>query len=245
MIVPIVAIMSSLITCPLNVMAQGGSSLSWDRPAQVVRQTKPRRKPRPGRHHPHIERVPLLTVQYRVLKQKEDGSSVEVSPYTVFHAGDMLKLAVTANQSGFLYVLHQNEGQNATILFPDSRINDGQNYVTKNQEFALPPSACAAPDPKLCWYKVPPADQKEYFIVVFSRDQITDLPNQVALGGGEISQDVINQYLANAHVSDYKISGRPASARETGPAGQYGLWVTNLNAKDNEEIVLRFSLKKT
>lgn len=224
------------------------SSTTWDRPQAVERKAKPKHVYRPRvktvRARPKVERAPLLTVQYRVLKLKEDGSQVETNALSAFHAGDLLRLGVTANQSGFLYVIHQNEGEDGAILFPDSRINDGQNYVERNKEFPLPPNNCGSPDPKACWYRVSNAAQQEYFIIIFSRDQIMDLPNQAAVSGGMVKKALIDQYIANVNQSDYIISNRPRNIKISTPGGVYSYWVTNKNLKDNEDIILRVPLIK-
>lgn len=225
------------------------TSTTWDKPQQVARKAKPKRVYRPrvrtARVRPKVEVAPLLTVQYRVLKLRPDGSQAEASVATVFHPGDMLRLGVTANQDGFLYIIHQNEGGDGQIMFPDSRVNDGANFVGKNQEFILPPVNCPLPNPRDCWYRVTNSTEKEYFIIVFSRDQITDLPNQAALSGGTVPKSIIDDYVANAHVRDYKIASRPPNLRRVAtPAGPYALWVTNTNREDNEEIILRVPLNK-
>ena len=252
-----IAVLLSLLLLPfvtdlVPVLGQV-SATTWDKPQEVKRQVKPKRVYRPRRRYkvrPAAELSPLLTVQYRVLIRRPDGSPAESSVASVFHSGDRLRLGVTANQDGFLYVIHQKEGQDGQILFPDYRVNNGENYVSKNQEFILPPPNCAAQSPEECWYPVTADPEKEFFIFVFSRDQITDLPNnpgsdeaaRQALGQGILKREVIENYLRSARLQDYKVYSRPAGA--TSPTSRYALWVTNINRADNEEIILRVPLNK-
>lgn|SRR5215213_1068819 len=241
-----------LITDPRPVLGQVDKT-TWDKPQEVKRQVKPRRVYHPRKRYrarPPAELSPLLTVQYRLLIRRPDGSQAESSLASVFHAGDRLRLGVTANQDGFLYVIHQKEAQDGQVLFPDSRVNNGENYVSKNQEFILPPLNCPAQSPDECWYPVTDDPEKEYFIFVFSRDQITDLPNnpgsneaaRQALTQGILKREVIESYLRSARLQDYKIYSRPAGA--TSPTSRYAIWVTNINRADNEEIILRVPLNK-
>jgi hypothetical protein len=229
------------------------SSTTWDKPQQVQRQAKAKRvyKTRKRiRVRPKVELAPLLTVQYRVLIKRPNGTEGESSVASVFHPGDQLKLGVTANQDGFLYIVYQKEGQDGVIQFPDSRVNNGENMVSRNQEFVLPPINCPAADPSECWYKVNSDPEKEYFIIVFSRDQILDLPNSAggneqvrqALASGVLKKEVIDGYLKSARVQDYKIYSRPPKANS--PASRYAIWVTNTNRSDNEEIILRVPVNK-
>ena len=224
------------------------SSLTWDRPQKVERKAKPRRRYRPRarvRTRPKVETAPLLTVQYRLIKIRPDGTQLDIHPASQLNAGDLLRLAVTPNQEGFLCIIHQYEGEDGQILFPNSRVNDGQNFVAKNQEFLLPPPNCGEPDPRRCWYAVTPSAKKEYFIVVFSRDLILDLPNQAAAAtlaaGGAVPRGVIEDYMKAVNPADYVITGRPRDAR-VGTASPYAVWVINKNRSDNEEIVLRVPL---
>ena len=228
------------------------SATTWDKTEQVQRKAKPKRVAKVVRKpvvRPKVQRAPLLTVQYRVIIKRPDGTEGESSVASVFHPGDQLRLAVTANQSGFLYVVYQKEGQDGAIQFPDSRVNNGENYVDKNQEFILPPVNCPLPDPGDCWYKVTNDPQKEFFIIVFSRDQILDLPNagaaedvKQAFASGVLKKEVIDYYIKSARLQDYKIYSRPASAKGSG--SRYAIWVTNTNRADNEEIIMRVPLNK-
>lgn len=242
-----------LMTCLVPALGQVNAT-TWNQPQQVQRQVKPKRVYRPHRKYrmrPKVETAPLLTVQYRVLIKRPDGSEGESSLASVFHTGDQLRLGVTANQDGFLYVVYQQEGADGYIMFPDSRVNHGENYVTNNEEFVLPPINCPEADPDDCWYKVTDDPAQEYFIIVFSRDQITDLPNSAgrptdavkrALTSGVVKKDIIENYLKSARVQDYKIYSRPA--RSNTPASRYAVWITNTNRRDNEEIILRVPLNK-
>ena len=229
------------------------SSTTWDKPQQVKRQEKPKRvyhATKKSKVRPKVQMSPLLTVQYRVLIKRPDGTEGEASAASVFHAGDMLRLGVTANQDGFLYVIYQKEDQDGLVMFPDSRVNHGENYVGKNQEFILPPAVCPSTNPDDCWYKVTNDPTKEFFIIVFSRDQILDLPNSAggsdavksALAAGVLKKEVIDSYIKSARMQDYKIYSRPAKANS--PASRYAIWVTNTNRGDNEDVILRVPLNK-
>ena len=229
------------------------NSTTWDKPQTIQRKAKPKHVYKPRKRtavRPKTETSPLLTVQYRVIIKRPDGSSGDSSLASVFHTGDQLRLGVTANQDGFLYVIYQKEGQDGLIMFPDSRVNNGENDVTKNQEFILPPVNCPAPDPNECWYKVTNEPTREFFIIVFSRDQIVDLPNKAganeavreALASGVLKKEVIDSYIKSARMQDYKIYGRPANAKN--PGSRYAVWVTNTNRADNEDIIVRVPLNK-
>jgi hypothetical protein len=243
-------VLAQVFTGDRSVSAQE-SATTWDKPQEIQAPAapKPRRKRRPTRKIVHrgrqlVEQAPFLTVQYRLLKFKDNSLPVELAAQSVLHPGDLLRLAVTPNQDGFLYIVHQFEGEDGQIIFPDSHVNDGQNFVVKNREFILPPSMCGSSDPTDCWYKVTPTDKQEFFIVVFSRDQISDLPNQATVSGGVIKKEVIEEYTSQHPERNYKIGFRPPRAKLAFQGGVNALWITNINPKDNEEIIARFPLIK-
>lgn len=247
------AVVLILFTSNFVLTSGQESATTWSKPQTVERQAKPKRvfKNRRLRSRPKQQLAPLLTVQYRVMIKRKDGSEGESSLASVFHEGDLLRLGVTANQDGFLYVVYQKEGRDGIIMFPDSRVNHGENYVSDNEEFILPPLECPLPDPDECWYKVTSDPIQEYFIIVFSRDQITDLPNSAgipnmaarrALNAGTVKREIIEEYIRNAHTQDYKIYGRPKDSRTR--SSRYAVWITNTNRKDNEEIIIRVPLNK-
>ena len=214
------------------------SKISWDKEAEVKRVDK-RRKPR----HPHksIERVRLLTLQLRVLKRGNGNVAEETNPAATFHKGDQIRLAIKPNQDGYLYIINQTEGENGEIvyrpklIFPDSRVNSGQNGVAKDMEYLVHAYCPGYANPRDCWFEMNELAGTEVVIVVFSRDMITDLEDRIG-AGGITDQGYINQLKTG---SGQKVStSRPGlSAKQGGGAGRYVKWVTNTNTRDNEELI--------
>ena len=233
----IAAAIVGLIAEPLIWVGAQDSSIVWDKPVEVKRVVKPKRET--TRRRPKIERTPLLTIQWRVLKRNPDGTELETNPTTMFHTGDRLRLAITPNQEGYLYIIHHSEGRDGAIIFPDSRINDGQNFVKKDQEYVLP-AYCPTPefnDPRDCWWRMTPPGGQEIFTLIFSRDLITSLPNRVTEEGGVVKQSLISEIEADSHQALKRTSRPELSPQQGGGAGRYIVWVTNTNSKDNEELI--------
>src|SRR5215469_6440182 len=221
-----------------------GSSSVWTEESRVERKSKPNRKAR--RPRPKIEKVRLLTLEYRVLKRAQDGSAVEANPITLFHAKDKVRVSIKANQDGYLYIINQTEDQTGKVvdpphlIFPDSRIKDGQNFIRMNEEILLP--AFCSPgydDHGVCWWRMDDKSGSEDVILIFSRDLITDLEDNTV--AGVIKQSYIAQLKAGSERS--KKTSRPdLSPSQGGGAGRYITWVTNTNTKDNEDLIETISL---
>ena len=74
-----------------------------------------------------------LGLRYTLLKLV-DGRMVEVSPDSVFRAGDRIQVAVEANDAGYLYIVHQGSSGTWKPMFPSAEIEDGNNRVEKGRE---------------------------------------------------------------------------------------------------------------
>lgn len=79
----------------------------------------------------------LLALNYKVLLQQGEDT-VLVPPDHVFKRGDRFRLAVQANTSGYLYLLHKGTTGLGRFLFPDPRINGGCNHVDAYHEYVVP-----------------------------------------------------------------------------------------------------------
>ncbi len=235
----VVMILLSLAVLSVSASAQA-SKISWDKEATVSRVDKQKRKP----SHPHkrIERVRLLTLELRVLKLGNSNMAEETNPTAVFHTGDKIRLGIKPNQDGYLYIIGQTEGPSGEIVerprlvFPDSQVNNGQNGVTKDQEYRVPVNCPGIADPGDCWLEMDKTEGSEVVIVIFSRDMITDLDDRIG-AGGVIDQRYVNQLKAGSG-QKLMITSKPGlSPKQGGGAGRYVKWVINTNTKDNEELI--------
>src|SRR5713226_5409069 len=96
---------AGLITAPLFaslVEAQKDAPL-WYSVVTVKRVAKPNR-PR-TRPLPRTQKTALLTLQWDLLKRVSDTTREEADPSKEFQTGDKLKLAITTNQNGYLYII--------------------------------------------------------------------------------------------------------------------------------------------
>lgn len=222
----------------------------WDEPVKIKQPKTPKvgRKRQPSR--PPVdpngdELSPLLTLKYKGLKRGDGNSADRVATSGQFKIGDQLKLAITPNQNGFLYVVHRSVGMDGKVIdqphviFPDPRINNGQNAVEKDREYVVPQYCPEYKDPKDCWWEITPPNGKEFFTVVFSRDEITELPNKltaedVSKDSGAISEKVIEaikQSSGQTVTRDDKVLSSQRTILSD------GVYIRNTNPKDNEELI--------
>lgn len=189
-----------------------------------------------------------LAVQLRLLTVDEAGKETEVNPQTEFMTTDRLRLSLKANQRGYLYVIRQkSQEDDGEIIFPTMLVNDGNNYVAANKDYILP-SNCPKdliPSPIDCSLTLLSSEDapQEFFTVIFTRDLLVDLPNDVRnrrvslinlMSAGKIPLATLVDLIED--------SGQDLVAQEGDTP--FAVRIINNNVKDNEEIIETFVLGK-
>ncbi len=187
-----------------------------------------------------------LAVQLRLLTVDEDGKETEIDPYSKFTTSDRLRLSLKTNQRGYLYVIRQSSpDSDGEIIFPNQLVNNGSNYIAANKDYTLPsncPKEITPIDCSLTLLSTEDAPQ-EFFTVLFTRDSLVDLPNDVKnkrvnlkdlANEGKIPFGTIVDLIEESG-QDLVIQpgDTPAAMR-----------IINKNVKDNEEIIETFIIDK-
>lgn len=232
------AVAGVIAPCALvnRVQAQKHGPPAWFPLAPVKRVNKPNRQ-RIGKVTP-TQRTALLTLQWHLIQRIDDDTSEAADPSQEFKNGDRLRLAIMTNQDGYLYIVNQPPGKDSVLLFPDLRINRGLNRVLKDQEYIIP-SYCKEldnlEDPKDCWLKLDPPSGTETLIVIFSRDKITTLPNQIAGPFSLVKRSIVDGLIESSQQKVEQFTGE--LTRPNKKTVRYATRVQNTNLKDNEELI--------
>jgi hypothetical protein len=227
-----------------GVVAQKQGATMWYPVTTVKRVNKPNRTT--ARPLAATQKTGLLTLQWRFLQRGEDNVQQPADPNKVFHNEDQIKLAVTTNQNGYLYVINRMKSGDGTLIFPDPRSNKGLNEVKKNQEYVVPSFCPSFPEPNDCWWEMAPPTGRETFILVFSREKYDKLPSQVAEKNGEYENPVIKGDLIEDLISASQQNVKKATGQLTipgKPAARFATWLQNTNREDNEELIATIQLK--
>lgn len=238
----IAAVLTALLvtgTLVPRVEAQKQGEPLWYSVVTVERVNKPNRQPtRPVKK---TQQAALLTLQWHLLERGEGKNREEADPSQAFHNGDQLKLAITVNQTGYLYIVNQPEGKDGVLLFPDLRVNSGRNYVLKDREYIVPSFCPAYKDPEDCWFEMSPPAGTERMIVIFSRDKITTLPNDISQPNPMVKRAIVDQLISSSEQKVKQVTGELAIPRQK--AVRYATRVQNINRKDNEELIATIDLR--
>lgn len=107
-------------------------------------------------------------LSYWVEIVKPSGKIVRTSAESrIFKSGERIRFAFKTNKEGYLYLLALGSSGKGTVLFPDSRINGGQNLVTSNTDYRIPFGE------KSFVMDATPGDEIVY--VFFSQTEIADI----------------------------------------------------------------------
>jgi hypothetical protein len=225
------------------------------------------RVPKQGRPRPPKRTVaPLLSLQWWLMIRNRDCRPQEVDPNAIFVSDDQLRIGAKVNQPGYLYVTLNVPGrEDATLIYPDPRINRGRNQVSKNLEIIVPYRCQTTPerdsscprdvDPAVdCWWNMVKPYGDKSITLIFSREKIREL--EALLEASELnpqgSRDlprlpldtldrIKEQTVRQSDLRRERVIPRP---NEKGfIAANYVTRVTNPYNRNNEEIVETITLK--
>ena len=77
-------------------------------------------------------------LKYRIMLRTPDCDIKEVDSSHTFHSGDKVRLQIEANVDGYLYVLQKGSTGKDRMLFPDPRINGGDNKIARGILYSVP-----------------------------------------------------------------------------------------------------------
>ena len=192
--------------------------------------------------------IPLLAAQLRLLNVDKEGNETEVNPIAAFTTNDRLRMSIKANQTGYLYVIRQASPESdGEIIFPTTLVNNGSNLVKANVEYVLPRNCPVeyVPEPRDCALTLFPYEEspQEFFTLIFTRDSLVDLPNDVKntrvslsnlMSAGKISAKTLIDLIED--------SGQDLVSQQGDTP--FAIRIVNINPKDNEEIIETFVLSK-
>jgi hypothetical protein len=192
---------------------------------------------------------PALGLRYTMLKKTGD-EPVEVDAETVFHAGDRIRIAVEANDDGYLYVVNQGSSGTWKLLFPSPEIKDGDNHVQKRVRYEIP-----------CGYTFTFDEQAgaEKLFIVLSRQPEPDLESliyslghgakdknkaveqpKVMMASAAFSNDVIGKLRA-AYARDLIVE--KVDDEQPGPKREKAVYAVNPSGSADSRVVADITLK--
>jgi hypothetical protein len=231
----LIAILLGLFCPPLLVRsasAQEDDYGTWKK-AEVITRPATKSRPRPVRI-----KAPLLTMRWQFFVAGEETDEMAIDPARrTFVDGELVRIAVRVNQSGYVYVINHTVKRDNSIDGP-FLISRGQYQIRKDQQLVLPPLCQESNriDGK-CWWRTISPPGREVITIIFSRDEIEEWKDMEAgKGNPPVNESLIYSLTRQSPDTNRKIW---KGSQSQGINGQYVTMVWNPNPKRNEVLVER------
>lgn len=103
-----------------------------------------------------------------------NGLAVRVDPNHEFHKGDAVRVLLETNADGHLYIFNTTDGGAPVMIYPDTQLDDGGNFLEAHVPFEIPSSV--ATEERLRWFTFDERGGTERLYFVFTRDPLSSVP---------------------------------------------------------------------
>jgi Domain of unknown function (DUF4384) len=138
-----------------------------------------------------------IGIGYSLYMRDGNGDAVRVDPSRVFRAGDRIRISLETNTDGFLYVFHTENNGEPQMIYPDAKLDEGENFVEAHVPYEIPWSGEQSESLRWFVFDQNPANERLYIVV--TRDPLPGVPT---------GQDLVNYCAQNQG----RCPWRPASS---------------------------------
>src|SRR5262245_37314515 len=132
----------------------------------VTRPSKSKSQDRPRPARP-------IGLGFTLFKRGPRDTATRVSARQEFRAGDAVRFMIESNISGYLYVFHVENDGPAKMIFPDARLQGGNNFVQAHVPKEVPSSR--EDDPEFRWFHFNQSVAIERFYLIVTRERLPDV----------------------------------------------------------------------
>jgi hypothetical protein len=111
---------------------------------------------------------------YTLFMRDVNGRSVRVEPFHEFHSGDRVRISLEPNVDGYLYVFHTEGNSDPEMIYPDARLDAGENWIEAHVPIEVPSSEQV--DDRYRWFVFDNNPAIERLYVVVTREPLPAVP---------------------------------------------------------------------
>ena len=143
-------------------------------------------------------------LKYRVIQQT-GASEIDVDESTTFKSGDRVRFSFESNIQGYLYVVTEGSSGNWNVLFPDLRINSGNNVIQPFEQYRVPSSQ---------WFEFRGKPGIEKVFVILSKDPMPQVPglNRPVTRAETLSPAVVKELQGSVLSRDLVLEEEPGGS---------------------------------
>jgi hypothetical protein len=116
---------------------------------------------------------------YTMFMREAAGRSIRVDPAREFRTGDRIRLALEPSVDGYLYIFDSEDGGVPKMIYPDARLNGGDNWIEAHVPVEIPSSD--EPDERLRWFEFYGQPGSDRIYIVVTREPLPLVPTGDAL----------------------------------------------------------------
>ena len=116
---------------------------------------------------------------YTLFMRDSNGRRVRVEPGHEFHSGDRVRISLEPSVDGYLYVFHTEGAGQPEMIYPDARLDEGENWIEAHVPMEVPSSEQA--DERYHWFVFDNNPATERLYVVVTRQPLPSVPTGVDL----------------------------------------------------------------
>jgi hypothetical protein len=117
---------------------------------------------------------PAIGLGYTVFMREPTGRAIRVEPTREFRTGDRIRLAFEPNVDGYLYIFDSENGAAPRMIFPDARLDGGDNWVEAHVPIEVPSSE--EPEERLRWFEFYGDPGSDRIFIVVTREPLSGVP---------------------------------------------------------------------
>src|SRR2546430_4445599 len=115
-----------------------------------------------------------IALGYTVFMRDVNGRAVRIDPTRKFHNGDRIRISLEPNIDGYLYVFHTEGDGQPEMIFPDARLEGGENWIEAHVPIDVP--STVETDERLRWFQFYGNPATEHLFVVVTREPLSEVP---------------------------------------------------------------------
>lgn len=114
---------------------------------------------------------------YSLYMRDANGNAVRVDPAREFRAGDRIRLSLETNTDGYLYIFHTENNGEPQMLYPDVRLEKGDNKIEAHVPYEIPWNEPGVEN----WFEFDAKAASERIYIVLTRQPLPGIPTDTAL----------------------------------------------------------------
>jgi hypothetical protein len=120
-----------------------------------------------------------IALGYTMFMRDVNGRAVRIDPNREFHNGDRIRISLEPNIDGYLYVFHTEGDGQPEMIFPDARLEGGENWVEAHVPIDVP--STVETDERYKWLQFYGNPATEHLFVVLTREPLAEVPTAETL----------------------------------------------------------------